>query len=42
MGTMLKYGSEGAKQFYDNVCHPDRRSRKAHATATFTSTTWIF
>ena len=41
MGTMLKYGSEGAKQFYEMfVLHPEHS--KAHREATFISMISIF
>ena len=39
MGTMLKYGSESAKQFYE-MCVIDRSSRERIVRATSTSTTW--
>ena len=41
MGAMLKFGSEGAKQFYDMfVLNPEHA--RAHREGTSTSTTWTF
>ena len=40
MGTMLKYGSESAKQFYEMSGSSRRSSRRRTARATSTSMTW--
>ena len=41
MGTMLKYGCEGAKQFYQMFVLNPEHARSPSRTATSTSTTWI-
>ena len=41
MGSMLKYGSEGAKQFYEMYVLDPGPRQGSHQTATSTSTTWI-
>ncbi|MFQ9447086.1 MAG: hypothetical protein ACLR4A_06815 [Christensenellales bacterium] len=41
MGTMLKYGSESAKQFYDMyVLNPEHARATAKATSTSTTSTF--
>ena len=40
MGTMLKYGSESAKQFYEMCVIDPRVTPRRTARATSTSTTW--
>ena len=40
MGTMLKYGSESAKQFYEMCVIDPEVSRERIVRATSTSTTW--
>ena len=42
MGTMLKYGSEGAKQFNEMFVLKPRARARPTARAISTSTTWIF